>query len=169
MENMVEEYDRKLLKIMDKHAPLKERVVNVRTRSPWMTTEIIEEKKRKRKYGRKWRVSKLTEDRGGFKAQKKKYDKLLREDHTKYLSDLISDNSNDSKSLFKLINSIVSNSNDQRTILINSVSSILRAHPEIDVVNNVKLFLYGNDVLSYDDNKRLLLSTIKFIMDSNRS
>ena len=58
--------------------------------------------------------------------------------------------------------------NDQRTILINSVSSILRAHPEIDVVNNVKLFLYGNDVLSYDDNKRLLLSTIKFIMDSNR-
>ena len=58
--------------------------------------------------------------------------------------------------------------NDQRTILVNSVSSILRAHPEIDVVYNVKLFLYGNDVLSYDDNKRLLLSTIKFIVDSNR-
>ena len=53
---------------MEKHAPLKERVVNVRTRSPWMTTEIMEEKKRKRK----WRVSKLREDREGFKAQKKK-------------------------------------------------------------------------------------------------
>ena len=105
MENMVEEYDRILLKIMDRHAPLKERVVNVRTRSPWMTTEITEEKKRKRKYERKWRVSKLPEDRGGFKAQEKKYDKLLREAHTKYLSDLISDNSNDPKSLFKPMDS----------------------------------------------------------------
>ena len=55
---------------------------------------------------------KLTEDREGFKAQKKKYDKLLREAHTKYLSDLISDNSNDPKSLFKLIDSIVSNSKE---------------------------------------------------------
>ena len=95
MENMVEEYDRILLKIMDKHAPLKEGVINVRMRSPWMTTEIMEEKKRKRKYERKWRVAKLTEDREGFKAQKKKYDKLLREAHTKHLSDLISDNSLD--------------------------------------------------------------------------
>ena len=42
----------------------------------------------------------------GFKAQKKKYE---REAHTKYLSDLILDNSNDPKSLFKLIDSIVSN------------------------------------------------------------
>ena len=63
MEKMVEEYDRILLEIMDKRALLKERVVNVRTRSPWMTTEIMEEKKRQRKYERKWRVSKLTEDR----------------------------------------------------------------------------------------------------------
>ena len=46
------------------------------------------------------------------KAQKKKYDKLLKEAHTKYLSDLISDKSNDPKSLFKLIDSIVSNSKE---------------------------------------------------------
>ena len=63
MEKMVEEYVRIVSKIIAKHASLKERVVNVRTRSPWMTTGIIEEKKRKRKYERKWRVSKLTEDR----------------------------------------------------------------------------------------------------------
>ena len=49
MEKMVEEYDRIPFKIIDKHAPLKERVVNVRTRSPWMTTKIMEEKKRKNK------------------------------------------------------------------------------------------------------------------------
>ena len=48
MENMVEEYDRILLKIIDKHASLKERIVNVRRRSPWMTTEIMEERKEKK-------------------------------------------------------------------------------------------------------------------------
>ena len=32
--------------------------------------------------------------------------------------------------------------NDQRTILINYVSSILRVHPEIDVVNIVALFVW---------------------------
>ena len=109
MQNIVEEYDRILLKIMDKHAPLKEKVVDVRTRSPWMTTEIMEEKKRKRKYERKWFFYSLWRIEKVFKAQKKKYDKLLKEAHTKYLSDLISDNSNDPKSLFKLIDSIVSN------------------------------------------------------------
>ena len=51
-----------------------------------------------------------------FKAyggqKKKKYNKLLKETHTKYLSDLTSDKSNDPKSLFKLIDLILSNSKE---------------------------------------------------------
>ena len=70
----------------------------------------MEEKKRKRKYERKWRVSKLPEDRESFKAQKKRYDKLLKEVHTKNLLDLKSDNSNDPK--FTLIDLILSKSKE---------------------------------------------------------
>ena len=77
-----------------------------------MTREIMEEKKRKRRYERKWRISKRMEDRECFKAQKRKYDKLLKESHTKYLSDLILDNSNDPRSLFRLINKMLSSSKD---------------------------------------------------------
>ena len=113
--------------------------------------DILEENKIKRKYERKWRVSKLTEDREGFKAQKTKYDKLLRGAHTKYLSELISDNSNDPKSLFKMIDSIVSNSKE----------NILPAHEsEIELAerfneyfmdrleNNIKLLHRGDKKIS---------------------
>ena len=55
---------------------------------------------------------KASEDGESFKAQKKKYDKLTKEAHTKFLSELISDNSNDPTSLFKLIDSILSKSKE---------------------------------------------------------
>ena len=75
---------------------------------------VVNEKKRKRKYERKRNVSKLMEDKESVKVQKKTYDKRLMEAHTRYLSDLISGNSNAPKtlslSLFKLIDSILSNS-----------------------------------------------------------
>ena len=58
--------------------------------------------------------------------------------------------------------------NEQRIFLMNCVSLILLSYPTIDIANNVKLFLYGDHLLSYHDNKRLILSTIKFIIDSNR-
>ena len=44
MQKMVEEYDMILFKIIDKHAHFEERVVNARTRLPWMRTEIMAER-----------------------------------------------------------------------------------------------------------------------------
>ena len=69
-----------------------------------MNEEILKEKKIKRKCERKWRATKLPQDKEIFKVQKKKYDRLLRDAHTRYLSSLVIDNAKDPKSLFKIIN-----------------------------------------------------------------
>ena len=45
---------------------------------------------------------KAYEGRRKFQIKRERYNKLLKEDHTEYLSDLISDDSNDPKSLNKL-------------------------------------------------------------------
>ena len=51
----------------------------------------------------------------------------------------------------------------QRETLINSVTAIL-----LIPLNELNLFLYGHPSISQTDNKRILMSTIKFIKDSGR-
>ena len=104
---MVESYDNIVSEMLDKHAPLKTRIVHERMRSPWISTEIVNEKRTKRRYERKWRITKANADKERFIIQKKKYNKLLRNAHTKYMSELVIENSNDPKSLFKLVNSLL--------------------------------------------------------------
>ena len=97
-------YENVLVDLIDKYAPIKTRLVINRPKAPWMNEEILKEKKIKRKCERKWRATKLPQDKEIFKVQKKKYDRLLRDAHTRYLSSLVIDNANDPKSLFKIIN-----------------------------------------------------------------
>ena len=108
-ENLVDSYDTIMSDLIEKYAPLKTRTINLRPKAPWMDMNIIKEKKIKRKYERKWRSSKLYVDKLIYKDQKKKYDKLLNTSHRKYLSNLVLDNQNDPKTLFKLINSLLTN------------------------------------------------------------
>ena len=108
-EKLVDSYDTIMSDLIEKYAPLKTRTINLRPKAPWMDMNIIKEKKIKRKYERKWRSSKLCVDKLRYKDQKKKYDKLLNTSHRKYLSNLVLDNQNDPKTLFKLINSLLTN------------------------------------------------------------
>ena len=108
-ENFIDSYDSIMFDLIEKYAPLKTRVIHLRPKAPWMDIEILNEKKIKRKYERKWRSSKLQVDKVRYKEQKKKYDKLLNTSHRKYLSDLVLDNQNDPKTLFRLINALLTN------------------------------------------------------------
>ena len=108
-ESLIDSYDSIMSGLIDKHAPLKTKSINLRPKAPWMNDEIFKEKKLKRKYERKWRLTKLNADKINYKDQKKKYDKLLKESHKKYLSNLIFENQNNPKTLFKLIDSLLTN------------------------------------------------------------
>lgn len=62
-------YDEVLKSLLDKHAPVKERVVTVRPSAPWYTAEVTAEKQKRRQLERKWRASGLPVDRERFVYQ----------------------------------------------------------------------------------------------------
>ena len=60
---VVNNYDEVLRSLLDKHAPVKERVVTVRPSAPWYTVEVTAEKRKRRQLECKWWASRLPADR----------------------------------------------------------------------------------------------------------
>ena len=56
----------------------------------------------------------------------------------------------------------------QRRNLINSVTILLLTHPDVNIVGNTDLFLYGHHSLNFRVNKRILLCTIQFIKETGK-
>ena len=94
---------------IDKHAPLKTKFVEVRPKALWMTSEVINERRITRMLERRWRYRIIDESKKVFKEQMKKYNKLLNRTHTEYYSNLVLENSNNPKSLYKVIYTLLNN------------------------------------------------------------
>lgn len=62
LNTLVEQHDRTLLSILDKHAPEIQRQITVRPSAPWYTQEVTDEKNKRRRLERKWRKSKMQSD-----------------------------------------------------------------------------------------------------------
>ena len=56
---LVDTYNSTLSKILDKHAPIKSKIVTIHDDAPWMTYTVKEAKREKRKAERKWRQTGL--------------------------------------------------------------------------------------------------------------
>ena len=59
----VNNYDEVLRSLLDKYAPVKERLITVRPFAPWYTAEVTAEKQKQRRLECKWRASRLPADR----------------------------------------------------------------------------------------------------------
>ncbi len=112
LQEMVSLYNDKLTEVFDKHAPEQTKVITVRKHTPWTTEEIKSEKQLLWKLERKMKKTKLEIDKQNFKAQKLKYKKLLDDKRTEHYSNLIEENTNDPKGLFKVINSALNKKED---------------------------------------------------------
>ena len=56
----------------------------------------------------------------------------------------------------------------QRATLISSVNEILQRNNLPPFENQLNLLLYGNDSITYADNRKILIATLKFIKDTHR-
>lgn len=56
---LVGDYSQVLTAALDRHAPIKTRVITERPRPPWYTEEIAEAKKARRRAERRWRRTKV--------------------------------------------------------------------------------------------------------------
>ena len=56
----------------------------------------------------------------------------------------------------------------QRATLLTSVNEILQKYNLYDLRNQLQLYLYGHHSIDYSDNRKILLSTIRFMKDTRR-
>ena len=99
---VAELYNNCMRSILDRHAPMTSKRVFARPSAPWMSSNIIEAKRQRRKAERKWRSSKCQSDLAGFKRKRNHVTFLMNEARRVYYSTLIAENSHDQKHLFKV-------------------------------------------------------------------
>ena len=90
---LVDLYDNFLRILLDHHAPITSKKVFFRSSVPWINSDIIKAKRQHRKAERKWRST---------RCQSVTF--LINKARQDYYSDLIANNSNDLKHLFKVNN-----------------------------------------------------------------
>ena len=114
LNSFVAEYNNVLHELINKHAPLKNKLVTVRPSSPWYTPHIAEEKRKRRRLERKWLVTGLHADREKYVYQCRLVNSLLDSSKSSYYSSVIDENSNDQKVLFKTVNNLLQKKEVQR-------------------------------------------------------
>ena len=103
----VNNYDEVLRSLLDKHAPVKERVVTVRPSAPWYTAEVTTEKRKRRQLERKWRASELPSDCVQYVHQCSVVNNLIKSLKSQYYLSTIKENSGNQKLLFKTVKKLL--------------------------------------------------------------
>ena len=103
LSELCDQYDSVLSSILDKHAPLRKRVITTRPRAPWYSEEIKEQKVICRRLERRWRRSRLTSDYQSYTDQRTVVKNTIFKSKMDYYSSLIYSAESDSKTLFRTI------------------------------------------------------------------
>ena len=101
------QYDNVLRSLLDRHAPIKQRVVTVRPSAPWYSSEIAQNQRIRRKLERKWRSTLLPSDRELYVHQCSVVNNLIDSAKSTYYTTVITDFSGDQKMLFKTVNKLL--------------------------------------------------------------
>ena len=100
-------YNSELSSVLDKHAPLKSRIVTIRPAAPWFSEEIKLERRVRRRLERRWRRTRLPEDRLRFIEQNRIFNELLLSVRSQYYTKLIDDNCLNQRKLFGMVGKLL--------------------------------------------------------------
>ncbi len=103
---MSKSYDTTLRSILDKHAPLKSKVMTVRPMVPWFNDSLKKLKAKRRKLERIMLKSKLEWDKNAYRKVRDDYSALLNDTRRMFYSNLIDKSAGDSRKLFQIVNSL---------------------------------------------------------------
>ncbi|CAH3133392.1 unnamed protein product, partial [Pocillopora meandrina] len=102
-DKFVQSYNYTLSSILDRHAPLKSKVMRSRPQVPWYSQEIAEAKREeRRKAERRWRLSKLYYNLAVFKVKRNAVYNLMNKARQAFYAKLIEDNSCNQRKLFRV-------------------------------------------------------------------
>jgi len=107
LQELLHLYNSELSSILDKHAPLKSRIVAIRPAAPWFSEEIKLERRIRRRLERKWRRIGLPEDRVRFIEQNRIVNQLLFSARSQYYTKLIDENCLNQRKLFGIVSKLL--------------------------------------------------------------
>ena len=102
LEELLLSYNKTLIAVLDKHAPVKTRTIVMRPQVPWYTDEIRQAKRERRKAERRWRFSKFDSDLAVFKVKRNAVNNLMNKARQAFYTKLIEDNSCNQRKLFRV-------------------------------------------------------------------
>ncbi len=104
LDEFVSEYNNRLAKILDKHAPEKSVKITMRGNKPWSSNDICPDKTLKRILENKMKKTNLNIDKLNYKHQRNKYNTLLNDLCGKDIMKTVTENKDDPRGLFKVLN-----------------------------------------------------------------
>ena len=107
LNDLVSLYNTELTRILDTHAPVIERNINIRSREPWYTEAIGDARRDMRTAERRWHRCRSDETFAILQEKKHQFKDLLRSTETEYYSNLITEHSTDSRRLFRTVNLVM--------------------------------------------------------------
>ena len=105
--DLIEQYENTLTETLEKHAPLRQRVITPRPLAPWYHEGISDAKRKRRKLARRWRASRLCVDRQMYADQCQVVNKMLKDAKASYYSSTILENALDQKTLFNVVDKLL--------------------------------------------------------------
>jgi hypothetical protein len=104
---IVEQYNNDMRSILDKHAPMKRKVIIVREKSPWYNCEIKVAKQLCRKHERVARKSKLQVHRQVYASQVRLVSDMILSAKRSYYSTLVSEHASNQGKLFSIFSDLL--------------------------------------------------------------
>ena len=110
LEELLLSYNKTLIAVLDKHAPVKTRTIVMRPQVPWYKDEIRQAKGERRNAERRWRLSKIDSDLAVFKVKRNAVNNLMNKARQAFYTKLIEDNSCNQRKLFRASKSLFNQS-----------------------------------------------------------
>ena len=111
---MVDQYDRVLRQLLDQHASRKKSQVTVRPSAPWHTSDVVAEKRKRRRLERRWRASRLQCDRDQYVHQCCVVNNLIATLKSAHYTSIINEQSSDQRILFATVNKLLQKPSEKR-------------------------------------------------------
>lgn len=95
-----------LLRVLDKHAPLKERKITERKKEPWYEDHVKKQKKTVRNRAKIWKKYKEPHQWKAYTIERNRYNRMLAGSKIRTISEKVVECGTDTKKLYNLINNI---------------------------------------------------------------
>ena len=105
--DLADQFSSTLKSILDIHAPIRSKTVVQRPHTPWINPEILQAKRERSRLERCWRRWKSPCDRMKFRAQCNSVRSLISKAKSSFLSNLVTESSDNPRTLWKTLNTIL--------------------------------------------------------------